>query len=78
MKIDKTTTRFILACAGVLFAFIWFIMLVFFEPPEANRDLISTITGAIIAICIKEIYGFFFGSSQGSADKTELMNGVKK
>jgi len=74
MKLDKSTTRFILAMTGLLFSMTWFILLLFKDAPEANRDLISAITGALIAICLKEIYGYFFGSSQSSQDKTDLMN----
>lgn len=74
MKLDKTTTKFILALIGILFSMSWFVLLIFKEAPEGNRDLISAITGALIAICIKEIYGYYFGSSQGSSDKTEMMN----
>lgn len=74
MKIDKTSTRFILAMTGLLFSMTWFILLLFKDAPEANRDLISAVTGALIAICLKEIYGYFFGSSQSSQDKTDMMN----
>ena len=76
MKINKTVTRFILALIGIAFSMAWFVLLLFQEAPESNRDLISAITGALIAICLKEIYGFFFGSSQSSDDKTEMMNGT--
>lgn len=76
MKINKTVTRFILALIGIAFSMVWFVLLLFQEAPESNRDLISAITGALIAICLKEIYGFFFGSSQSSDDKTEMMNGT--
>lgn len=74
MKLDKTNTKFILALTGILFSMAWFILLLFKAGPQENRDLISAITGALIAICIKEIYGYYFGSSQGSSDKTEMMN----
>ena len=75
MKINKTSIRFILACVGLAFSMAWFILLLFVEPPEVNRDMISAATGAIIAICLKEVFGYFFGSSQGSADKTDILNG---
>lgn len=74
MKINKTVTRFILAILGISFSMAWFVLLLFQEAPEANRDLISAVTGALIAICLKEIYGFFFGSSQSSDDKTDMIN----
>ena len=74
MKINKTQTRFILAMIGLVFSMSWFILLIFVEPPETNRDMISAITGAVIAICLKEVFGYFFGSSQGSDDKTDMIN----
>lgn len=74
MKLTKTNIRFILALAGIAFSITWFIMLLFVTPPEVNRDMVSAITGAIIAICLKEVYGYYYGSSQGSADKTEMLN----
>lgn len=73
MELNKTTTKFILALIGILFSMSWFVLLLFKEAPEGNRDLINVITGALIAICIKEIFGYYFGSSQGSSDKTEMM-----
>ena len=76
MKINKTTIRFILAMVGLAFSIAWFILLLFIDAPEANRDMISAVTGAIIAICLKEVFGYYYGSSQGSDDKTDMMGGA--
>lgn len=74
MKIDKNLIRFILAIIGLVFSMAWFVLLLFKEAPEPNRDLISAITGALITVCLKEIYGYWFGSSQSSQDKTDFIN----
>lgn len=73
MNINKNTVRFILALIGLVFSMSWFILLLFKETPEPNRDLISAITGALITVCLKEIYGYFFGSSQSSQDKSDYI-----
>lgn len=74
MKINKQSIRFILALLGVAFSMTWFVMLLFVTPPEINRDVVSAFSGALIAICLKEVYGFWFGSSQGSDDKNGVIN----
>lgn len=74
MKIEKNLVRFILALIGLVFSMTWFVLLLYQEAPESNRDLISAITGALITVCLKEIYGYFFGSSQSSQDKTDILN----
>jgi hypothetical protein len=43
-----------------------------FEMPAANRDVIVYLLGALTVI-VKDLYGFEFGSSRSSADKTAAM-----
>lgn len=75
MKISKNLTRLILAIMGVVFCLAWFAALLFIPVPEVNRDLVNIITGAMIGVVLTQIYNYFFGSSQSSADKTDMMNG---
>ena len=49
------------------------IYLLFFQPfPEASKDVLLIVVGALIAI-VKDVYGYYFGSSESSARKTELL-----
>jgi hypothetical protein len=75
MKISRNTTQLILAILGVVFCLAWFAALLFVPIPEANKDLINIITGALLSTCIAQIYNYYFGSSKSSADKTDLTNG---
>ena len=44
------------------------------EMPEKNRDLIMLISGMIVSK-FGTVVDWFFGSSKGSADKTEKLGG---
>lgn len=43
------------------------------EIPGVNKDLFNLLTGALIA-AFSTIVGFFYGSSLGSQEKTEIIN----
>lgn len=45
----------------------------FFPVPEESQRFADTALGFILGTIIAQILGFFFGSSQGSADKTRVM-----
>ena len=75
MKISKNLTQLILAIMGVVFCLAWFAALLFVSIPEANKDLVNIITGAMISVCLTQIYQYYFGSSKSSSDKTDMMNG---
>lgn len=45
-------------------------------PPGANKDLLLLLLGVLTGGA-KDVVGYFFGSSAGSARKTEMMNGGK-
>jgi len=55
-----------IVCIGLLF---------YVPPPSATRDIILVVIGTMVTL-VKEVYGFYFGSSEGSARKTELMSGA--
>jgi len=49
--------------------------LLFYYPlPQGSRDIILIVIGALVAT-FKDIYGYYFGSSEGSTRKTELLTG---
>ena len=51
------------------------VALFFVTIPQANLDLAKTLVIALISI-VSAVGGYYFGSSEGSARKTELMGGV--
>lgn len=57
-----------------MFAFMICLYLLFFcKIPEGSKDVILIVVGAFIAL-VKDVYGYYFGSSEGSARKTEILN----
>jgi len=62
-----------LAALIVFGIFILVGLLIFKTMPEANKDLLILVIGNLMAAFISVI-SYFFGSSKGSSDKTELMH----
>ena len=52
----------------------WFGMLFFFVVPEGNKELVTFAAGIFLGSGWTQILGWWFGSSKGSADKTENQN----
>ena len=46
------------------------------DVPQGIRDMVMMIVGAVLAI-VKDIYGYYFGSSYGSTLKNEIINKMK-
>jgi hypothetical protein len=44
--------------------------------PEKNKDIGLLVVGALVAK-FSDVVSYFFGSSKGSADKTEIINNQK-
>jgi hypothetical protein len=47
-------------------------ILIHTEIQPGNREVVLVLTGALGAM-VKDVFGFYFGSSEGSQRKTELM-----
>ena len=62
-----------LAALIVLKIFVLVGLLIFQTMPEANKDLLILVIGNLMAAFISVI-SYFFGSSKGSSDKTEIIN----
>lgn len=70
------TQGFLAVAIIFITALIVFILLT--RPPaidERTSGVLMTIVGVLIA-CLKDVYSFFFGSSKGSDNKTEIQNKV--
>jgi CDP-diglyceride synthetase len=53
----------------------FFILFIIFRAalPEGNKEIAYLVIGALVAK-FGDVVNYFFGSSKGSADKTEMMN----
>ena len=70
----KNITQIILSVMGLIFTFAWFGSLLFIQVPEKNEGNVNTFSGALITVCLGLIFNYYFGSSKGSQDKTDIMN----
>jgi len=74
MKKDvKDTFQYILGGVIVTGFFILLYLLIKQEVPEKNTDVLNLVIGALIG-SFSTIVGYFYGSSKGSSEKTELLN----
>ena len=48
--------------------------LIFVGVPEQNKDLLNISVGALIGAFTGGVVGYFFGSSSGSKEKTDMLN----
>lgn len=75
---SKDYTPKILAAVAVLgFVGVIACVLLGFEPKEVMRDGFWMLVGAAIAT-YKDVYGYYFGSSSGSAEKNRTIEELKK
>ena len=72
-KKPNTIAMFILAGFITLGFFTTLVLLIFKAVPEANRDILYIMIGALIGSFTGGVVGYFFGSSAGSANKTDIM-----
>tara|TARA_R110000851_G_scaffold291462_2_gene445807 strand:+ start:986 stop:1495 length:510 start_codon:yes stop_codon:yes gene_type:complete len=72
---DLFSKRFIYYLTIGVFAFsvIIVLLLFFLEIPESNRDVVNFILGVVVGTGLTGIFNYFFGSSQGSKDKSDQL-----
>ena len=58
---------------GALIVIGFFATTIYLIASKANNDALMLILGALIG-AFSTVVGYFYGSSKGSADKTELLN----
>ena len=76
-KLSKNVASF-LALGTTAMAFLLFYFVVFRNKTLINndtKDVVIYILGVLSAI-ITQIFSFYFGSSQGSSDKSKMMEGM--
>ena len=76
-KDNKELFMYVLAGLMVVSILTIIAILIYVELPTANKDMLYMVIGALIS-AFTTVISFFFGSSKGSADKTELMNKENK
>jgi len=55
---------------GAFFVVLW--LLIFNPIPEVNKDVLNIALGALVAK-FSDVVAYFYGSSKGSSDKTEML-----
>jgi hypothetical protein len=68
----NTTALMILAATVVIGFFALLYFFVFIGIPVENKELLNITVGALIG-SFTTVVGYFFGSSAGSANKTDIM-----
>lgn len=73
---DKFSKRFVyyFGAAWSIFAMTYFTCVTFIDiPTESGQRVADTILGVLITSVVGGLFGFFYGSTKGSAEKTRLL-----
>lgn len=73
MKLESKIVKYGLASLIIIGFFTLMVLLIRFQVPTENKDMLNMVIGALLG-AFATIVGYFFGSSQGSSEKTEMMN----
>jgi CDP-diglyceride synthetase len=73
MKNAKDLYMYILGALIVLGFFAILVYLIKIPAPVDNKDVLLILLGALVAK-FADVVGYFYGSSKGSADKSEMLN----
>jgi len=74
---NKDLAMYILGGLITIAFFVVIYLLIFVEIPQGNKDILNIILGALIA-AFGGVVNYFYGSSSGSAAKTEMLNNNNK
>ena len=73
MKKDlKDTFQYVLGGVISIGFFVLLGLLIYKEIPVANNDTLNLVIGGLLG-AFSTIVGYFYGSSKGSAEKTDIM-----
>ena len=73
MQTIKDVYMYLLGGLIVAGFFLLLYLLVYQGVPEINKDILNIVVGALIGMA-GNVVNYFFGSSKGSADKTQLLD----
>lgn len=68
----KEGYMYVLGVIIVMGFFLLLYLLVYQQIPVENKDILNIVVGALIG-SFTTVVGYFYGSSKGSADKTNLL-----
>ena len=69
----KRNTELYFLAAKIISATVGFLLVLMFRPvPPENKDALMMALGAVLA-AFGSVVGYFFGSSKGSAEKTDVL-----
>lgn len=77
MKNAKDLFMYALGAIITMGIFTILALLVYQEIPEGNRDLMNLVVGSLLT-SFAMVVGYFYGSSKGSADKSEMIDSTRK
>lgn len=72
MEKIKEIAMYTLAGIIVVGFFVLLYITIYKEIPEANKDILNIVVGALIG-SFTAVVGYFFGSSAGSKEKTKML-----
>lgn len=72
-KHSKEIYMYSLAGLVVVCTIVWFGLLIFHPVPAENDAILNTAAGIFLGSGWVTVMGYFFGSSKGSSDKTDMM-----
>lgn len=70
---SKNAMRAVIAILSIMFFFMYVTAITFIVIPEGNMRFVDIVLGALIATVIGSVYAYFYGTTQGSADKNEMI-----
>lgn len=70
---SKNLVLNILALIWTVFGFGYIVAVTFLIIPKDNVRVVDTVTGFLLGTVLATILNYFFGSSKGSSDKTEII-----
>lgn len=73
----KDLLMYALGVCIVLCAVLVIVLLVYVELPAGNRDLVNIALGSLLSMAVS-VTSYFFGSSRGSAHKTEALEATTR
>jgi len=73
--LNKQDIRVILALTWSGFSMLYLVGITFTEIPKQNMRVVDTVLGFVLGTIVATIIAYFFGSSKGSADKNDMING---
>lgn len=72
-ELSKHSIRLILAFFWSIAATAYIFGVTFTDIPPDNHRAVDTVLGFVLGTIVATVMGFYFGSSQGSSDKTDIM-----